>query len=101
MSMLSTAPETHVAATTPEIPAEPAPPRAKPKKHGGLLKWILLALPILGLVGFAVLKFQPAAAHTDLSEATFTVERSDLRITVVEAGTLQSANSFDVYSELE
>src|SRR5262249_29459204 len=37
----------------------------------------------------------------DQSDVTYTVERSDLRITVVEAGTLQSANSFDVYSELE
>src|SRR5262245_9292312 len=70
--------------------------------RGSSRRWVVVAaLIVLGLATGAALAFREGKVADTGSEATYTVDRADMRVTVVEAGTLQAANSFDVYSELE
>ncbi|MFO0980564.1 MAG: hypothetical protein U1E76_02265 [Planctomycetota bacterium] len=58
-------------------------------------------MAIVVIAAGAALAFRRPKAELIAPDTTHTVDRGDMRITVVESGTLQAANSFDVYSELE
>jgi HlyD family secretion protein len=68
------------------------------------LPWRIVGLVALLAVvagGFFVVRGSDGAGASAGSELLFTVPRGDLRITVVESGSLESENSIDIKCELE